>query len=348
MNVIVAMLAVLAGAAVLTALFLFKTLKQTKASLQEFLLESEAQKETPTVEAGDIYFKADDQFRLTFIEETGAKNLGFTPEELVGKPLIGTLLEENDGNEEFLKETFGKIAKRQTTFNSQILIRRFDGKTLLMLCRIRPILNEILKCKGLSFLCKDISKADALKNQLSDFQAIDPFTDILNEKTLKQRFDHDFNLANRYNKELSAIVIELKDIYDFIAKGIDFETADKMLKGVSSICLSILPEDCYAGRVDKTKIVLALKDVSREQALQKAIYLFEQTITAIKGLRVDEANAQMIVISYSNRKGFTDSFDAMFARLERHINLALKQKEYGIVSSDPRRPALVDLENIKS
>ena len=56
----------------------------------------------------------------------------------------------------------------------------------------------------------------------------------------------------------------------------------------------------------------------------------------------------MIVISYSNRKGFTDSFDAMFARLERHISMALKQKDYGIVSSDPRRPALVDLENIKS
>ena len=56
----------------------------------------------------------------------------------------------------------------------------------------------------------------------------------------------------------------------------------------------------------------------------------------------------MIVVSYSNRKGFTDSFDAMMARIERHINMALKQKEYGIVSSDTRRPVVVDLENIKS
>lgn len=348
MNIIVAILAVMAAAAVLTALFLFKTLRQTRASLQEFLLESEAKKEIPEVEAGNIYFKVDDKFRITFIEENGAKFLGFDPQKLIGAPLVGSLFEDNEGSQEFLAETFAKIAKKQTTFNTQVLIRRADNKTMLMLTRIRPILNEILKCKGLSFLCKDISQADKLKRQLSDFQAIDPFTDILNEKTLKQKFDHDFKLANRYNKELSAIVIELKDIYDFIAKGIDFETADKMLKDVSDICLGILPADGYAGRVDKTKIVMALKNTTREQAMQKAIYLFEHTVEAIKKLRVDEANAQMIVISYSNRKGFTDSFDAMFARLERHISMALKQKDYGIVSSDPRRPALVDLENIKS
>lgn len=348
MDIVVAILAILAGAAVLTALFLFKTLKQTKASLQEFLIESENQKEAPKVEAGDVYFKIDDEFRITFVEENSAKVLGYAVEELIGRPIVGNLLEDSEGTKEFLKETFNNAAKKQTTFNTHMLIKRFDGKNLLMLTRIRPILNEVLKAKGLSFLCKDISKADELKNQLSDFQAIDPFTDILNEKTLKKRFEHDFNLANRYNKELSAVVVELKDIYDFIAKGIDFETADKMLKNVSSICLGVLPDDCYAGRVDKTKIVLALKDICREQALQKAIYLFGSIVPAIKNLRIDEANAQMIVITYSNRKGFADSFDAMLARLNRHISMALKQKIYGIVSSDSRRQDLVDLENIKS
>ena len=348
MNILVATLAVLAGAAILTAVFLFRTLKQTKASLQEFLVESETQKDAPKVEAGDVYFKVDDKFNITFVEETGARVLGITPQNMAGKPLLGNLMEDNEAAEEFLKETFSKIAKKQTTFNTQMLVKRSDGKNLLMLTRIRPILNEVLKTKGLSFLCKDMSQADMLKNQLSDFQSIDPFTNILNEKTLKKRFEHDFQLANRYNKELSAVVVELKDIYDFIAKGIDFETADKMLKNISSICVMSLQDDCYAGRVDKTKIILVMKNCQREKALQTAIDILEKSIDAIKKLRVDGANAQMIVISYSNRKGFSDSFDAMMARLERHINMALRQKDYGIVSSDTRRPLLVNLENIKS
>ena len=50
------------------------------------------------------------------------------------------------------------------------------------------------------------------------------------------------------------------------------------------------------------------------------------------------------LIAYSDRKGFTDSYDAMAGRLERHIGMALKQKEYGIVSSDRGKTGL---ENIK-
>ena len=67
-----------------------------------------------------------------------------------------------------------------------------------------------------------------------------------------------------------------------------------------------------------------------------ALDLLEKSVAAIKELRIDSANAQMIVVAYSNRKGFSDSFDAMTARLERHINIALRQKKYGIASSDSR------------
>ena len=216
-----------------------------------------------------------------------------------------------------------------------------------MLVRIRPILNEILKCKGLSFLCKDISKADSLQRELKDFQSIDPFTNILNESTLKSRFEHDFKLANRYNKELSAVIVELCDLYDFIAKGIDFETADKMLKEVSNICIASLPKDSYAGRVDKTKIVLVLKNSDRKTAQELSEKIYKESVEAIKKLRVDGTNAQMIIISYSDRKGFTDSFDAMYGRIIHHISMSLKNREYGLVSSKQKARSLADLENIK-
>ena len=344
MDILAAVLAVTAASFLMTSVFLFKTLRQTKASLQELLREAEAPEQTPKIETGDVYFKIDDAFNISFVDEAGIRALGYHAEDLIGRPLFDCLVENSDANKEFLTETLSKLAKKQTTFNTQMLIRRADGKNMLMLTRIRPILDEILQCRGLSFLCKDISQADKMQEKIKDYEALDPFTDVLNEQTLEQRFEHDFKLANRYNKELSSIVIELKDIYDFIAKGIDFETADKMLKDISDIVLDALPEGCYAGRVDKTKIVMVLKDAPREQALQKAVALFGQAVEAVRALRVDAANAQMIVIAYSDRKGFTDSYDAMAGRLERHIGMALKQKEYGIVSSDRGKTGL---ENIK-
>ncbi len=346
MNIAVMILSVLAAAFLLTIIFLLKTLKQTRASLQELLRESESLEETPDMTDSDIYFKIDRDFNLTFASESTAKVLGAAPDVIIGKSLIGSLVDDTPATKEFLTETFKQIAKKQTTLNTQMLFKRQDGKTLLMLVRIRPILNEILECSGLSFLGKDLSQADTLENQLSSFQSLDPFTDVFNESAFIKRFAHDFSLANRYNKELSTVVIELKDIYDFAAKGIDFETADKILKNVGGVCQQALAEDNYAGRIDKTKIIMALKNTSREEALQLSISLFKKAVDTIKSLRIDEANAQMMVISYSNRKGFTDSIDAMSSRINRHLALALKQKNYGIVSSDKRYSASLDLENI--
>ena len=345
MDILTAVLAVAAASFLMTTLFLFKTLKQTKNSLQELLREAETPDQASKVDVGDVYFKVDEQFNVSFVNEAGIRGLGYHAEDIVGKPLLGSLVENNEANREFLQETFGNLAKKQTTFNTQMLVRRADNKNMLMLTRIRPILDEILQCRGLSFLCKDISQANKMQDKIKAYEAIDPFTNLLNEQTLKQRLEHDFKLAGRYNKELSTVVIELKDIYDFAARGIDFETADKMLRDIGGIVVDLLPDGCYAGRVEKTKIVMVLKDFSREQALHKAVLLFERSIDAIRALRIDAANAQMIVIAYSDRKGFTDSYDAMTGRLERHISMALKQKEYGIVSSERGKAGL---ENIKS
>ena len=318
MDILIAVLAVAAASFLMTTLFLFKTLKQTKNSLQELLREAETPDQASKVDVGDVYFKVDEQFNVSFVNEAGIRGLGYHAEDIVGKPLLGSLVENNEANREFLQETFGNLAKKQTTFNTQMLVRRADNKNMLMLTRIRPILDEILQCRGLSFLCKDISQANKMQDKIKAYEAIDPFTNLLNEQTLKQRLEHDFKLAGRYNKELSTI---------------------------GGIVVDLLPDGCYAGRVEKTKIVMVLKDFSREQALQKAVLLFERSIDAIRALRIDAANAQMIVIAYSDRKGFTDSYDAMTGRLERHISMALKQKEYGIVSSERGKAGL---ENIKS
>lgn len=349
MNTIVAVSGFFAVLFLITAVFLFRALKQAKAELKELLRENETHetKARQQAENDDVYFKTDRDFNISFISESSAKTLGYDAQELTGRHLLGTLFENNEATQEFLLGTFNRISKKQSTLNSQLLLKRHDGKNILMLARIRPLLNEILKCDGLSFLCKDISNADHLKNELTDLQSVDPVTGILNEQSFLRQFEHDFNLATRYNKEMSAIAVELKDIYDFIAKGIDFETADKMLKNISNLCLNITNGKGYAGRVDKTKIIIALKSISRGDAKQQAEKLFDDAVRSIRDLRIDAANAQMIVISYSDRKGFSDSFDAMTSRLQRHINMALRSKEYGVISSDKRSGVFSDLENIK-
>lgn len=318
------------------AFILRNKVRQTSKNLKELIKENDGQQSNPQKVSGEIYFKINQDFQITFISDSGADQLGFAPDALLGKSILGTLLEDTRANQEALSGALSKMVRNQATLNKQIVLLRHNGQKQLMLCRERPLLNEVLECEGISFLCKDISEAKAWQENLSQFQNRDIFTNALNEQAILERFEHDFRLANRYNKEFSSVVVELRDLYEFISKGIDFETADKLLKVVSDVCFLNLTPNADIGRVDKTKIVMVLNGAPREKAEAIAHKIMKEAVTAIKKLRVDEYNAQMMVITYTNRKNFNDTYDGMWARLRRHIKTALKQRLYGVVSSDCR------------
>jgi hypothetical protein len=109
-----------------------------------------------------------------------------------------------------------------------------------------------------------------------------------------------------------------------------------MLKTVSEVCIKNLPDDTAIGRVDKTKFFIFATGLSKQGAYNIAEKIFQDVIPAIKDLRVDEYNAQMMVITYTNRKNFNDTYDTMLSRVRRHINAALRQRNYGIISADER------------
>lgn len=316
-------------------IILSKKLKKTQASLRELLKESEQQTEKIPTD-GKIYFKIDSEFNITAINESGAKQLGYNPDEIINNPVFSSIVEDTSAQRELLEATLNQMRKAPQTINLQIILQKNDSSKQLMYCRMRPILNEILECEGISFYCQDVSQASEWKQNLTNFQKTDIFTNTLNEVALLHRFAHDFQLAKRYNREFSCVVIELKDIYEFISKGIDFETADKMLKSVGQVCSDNLPKNSAIGRVDKTKFFMFMNKTPRSEAKKTAEKIMISAVEAIKSLRVDEYNAQMMVVTYTNRRNFNDTYDAMLSRVRRHISSALNKKIYGLVSSDER------------
>lgn len=334
LSVIIIILAVYIG-------FLELKLRKINHSLKELIKENEKHETLSSQEPSDIYFKIDKDFRLTFLSESGYKILGIQPEDVIGKSILGTIWEDSEANKENLQNILSKISKNQGTINARQVIIKNNQKQV-MWCRQRPILNEILECEGISFLCKDISEAHEWKEKLNRLENKDLFTDGLKEEALIERMDHDFKLAKRYNKEFSFVAIELKDIYEFISKGIDFETADKLLKNITDMGQKMLPGNRLIGRFDKTKIGFILRDSSREQAKELAEKLQKEAIPVIRKLGVDGYNAEMIILSYTNRRNFIDSADGMLARVRRHISNASRRREYGIISSDKTSTPLAD------
>lgn len=309
-------------------------LRLCNKNLKKLLQENDRQTTENLQFNGDIYFKIDKNFYLTFVNEALEKTLGFKKDTLIGKPILGTLMEDNDANLATLKSTSNKINKSQNTINSELIILSKNGEKKLVNCRQRPILNEILECEGISFLCKDITQAKAQEETLNKYKDRDLLTNVLKEDIFLKRMEHDFMLGKRYNKDFSFAVIELKDIYDFISKGIDFETADRLLRNMAEALSKDIPEDWLIGRLDKTKIALAMNGVSRSKARVNAQQYLNLSKKIIQSLGVDAANAEMVVVLYSSRKDYNDTFDIMLERARRHVNRALKHHEYGVTTSE--------------
>lgn len=328
----VLLIALLAG----YAAFLQIRLRKIQKNLKELIVENDRQTTQDNAKQdGNIYFKTDLDFNITYVNDSTCKALGFGEEELIGKKILGTLMEDNEANKEKLSENLRQIINNQATINTESVLSRKNGEKILMRCRKRPILNEILKCEGISYLCRDISETSVLQQKLKDYASRDILAaDILNEDAFLKRFEHDFDLNKRYNNDFSLIVIELKDIYEFASRGIDFDTGDKLLKAAADLCTRELGGGQNIGRFDKTKLGIILNKTPREEAAQDAVKLQKMIIADIRKLNIDAYNAEMFVISYTERKNFNDTADNMLGRVRRHIAAALKNREYGIKSSD--------------
>ena len=124
---------------------------KTRRSLKEMIDENDrhttASNETGD---GDIYFKTDLDFNITYVNDATLRKTGFKAEELIGKPMPGTLIEDTDSRREKMKENLNRLIKNQATLNVEGLLFKKDGSSFNVRCRKRPILNEILKCTGIN------------------------------------------------------------------------------------------------------------------------------------------------------------------------------------------------------
>lgn len=328
-------LAIISLILIVLCFVLYKKLFALQLQLKELLSEKASQSdEKAQTLTDDMSFKTDKDLIITFANDALCQNLGFKKEELIGKSVFGTLMEDSESIKSNVLGYTNKILKKTKIVNNEILLRNSEGQVLVMQCHQRPILNEILECTGISFICKNVSSAKEMQSKLLELSERDIITNALKQEVFFSCLEKDFNRAKRYNQDFALLVIETKDLCRFINQGISFERGDKLLKSIYNLCAEKTENKCTIGRFEKTKFGLILNDYSREKASTLAQEIYEDSKPIIKKLGVDTYNAQMLILSYTERKGFTDTEDNMLERTNRHIKNALRKHQYGVTTSD--------------
>ncbi|MDO4162015.1 MAG: GGDEF domain-containing protein [Pseudomonadota bacterium] len=281
-----------------------------------------------------LKFNVDKDMKITQVNGDTLNYGGYTREQLIGQNVLGTLLKDVPANKEMLEECFRQLKKKKRIISSEQVLQKSDKTKIPVLLRARPILNELLQCRGISFWGYPLNQQLNLEKQLKREQEKDQLIgEILNAESFCRHLDEHVRVCNRYNQPLLFIAVELADIYNFVNKGFSFETGDKLLRLAADACIESTGKDAVIGRFEHTKIGIILEKYDNAEIPSLTQSLWDNLIANIRKLNVDKVNAGMVCIYYSRRKN-KDEAENMLSRTRKYLSNSLAIHRYGIGTRD--------------
>ena len=283
-----------------------------------------------------LKFNIDKDMKITQVNGDTLSYSGYTRESLIGQNVLGTLLKDVPANKEMLDESFRQLKKKKRIISSEQVLQKADGTKIPVLLRARPILNELLHCRGISFWGYPLKQQLNLEKQLRQEQEKDQLIgEILNAESFCKYLEDKAKICNRYNKPLLLIVVELADIYNFVNKGVSFEKGDKLLRLAADACVESTGKDAVIGRFEHTKIGIILENFADEKIEELTQILWDNLIANVRKLNVDKVNAGMIGIYYTRRKN-NDEAENMLSRTRKYLSNSLAIHRYGVGTRDKK------------
>lgn len=283
-----------------------------------------------------LKFNIDKDMKITQVNSDTLNYSGYTREGLIGQNVLGTLLKDVPANKEMLDESFRQLKKKKRIISSEQVLQKADGTKIPVLLRARPILNELLHCRGISFWGYPLKQQLNLEKQLRQEQEKDQLIgEILNAESFCKYLEDKAKICNRYNKPLLLIVVELADIYNFVNKGFSFEKGDKLLRLAADACVESTGKDAVIGRFEHTKIGIILENFADEKIEELTQILWDNLIANVRKLNVDKVNAGMIGIYYTRRKN-NDEAENMLSRTRKYLSNSLAIHRYGVGTRDKK------------
>lgn len=283
-----------------------------------------------------LKFNIDKDMKITQVNSDTLSYSGYTRESLIGQNVLGTLLKDVPANKEMLDESFRQLKKKKRIISSEQVLQKADGTKIPVLLRARPILNELLHCRGISFWGYPLKQQLNLEKQLRQEQEKDQLIgEILNAESFCKYLEDKAKICNRYNKPLLLIVVELADIYNFVNKGFSFEKGDKLLRLAADACVESTGKDAVIGRFEHTKIGIILENFADEKIEELSQILWDNLIANVRKLNVDKVNAGMIGIYYTRRKN-NDEAENMLSRTRKYLSNSLAIHRYGVGTRDKK------------
>lgn len=291
-----------------------EALKKVKAQFMDDFTDSDNTK--------SIIVAFDNKGFISYVNEYAEEFFGYGKDEMVGKPVLGTIAvppSKRDPNQPTLVEKI--LINPQLYVDVETKNMKKNGDIVWISWTNRVIYdeyNEPMEIRSVGF---DITKRKNLEEKLKYLTSIDPLTGVLNRTAFLDIGTKEVKRAARYNRAISLLILKL-DHYRILGQEYGYNFGDEALKKTVDICKKAIRESDYLGRIGDVEFAILLP----ETPLENVHYLEERLRLRIQeqNLKTEIGNAFITTaFGVAGRLAEKDSIDAMLVR----ANHSLKERQ---------------------
>ena len=216
----------------------------------------------------DAVVAIDSNHSIILFNEGAQRIFGYTPDEALGQHLNLLLPERFHLQHDLLIEEFGtsgKATKSAAHRTRQISGRRKDGAEFVASIFIVRTGSGTFD-SGYAAVIRDISENKKTEDELLRLAATDPLTGAFNRREFTTLADQESNRANRYNRPLSIMMLDL-DHFKKLNDTYGHAAGDKALQRFTTLCCNALRTVDIFGRWGGEEFVTLLPETDIEGAV---------------------------------------------------------------------------------
>ncbi|MCP5149566.1 MAG: EAL domain-containing protein [Ectothiorhodospiraceae bacterium] len=219
----------------------------------------------------DIYFTVDDEGVIGSVNEFGADYLRTSKRDLVGRPFVG--LVHDDDRAQVSRQLADAFRHQVVSSALEFRIRRRDGQWLWVQQRAR-LAAGASGAGELRLVCRDVTEARALSEELSYQASHDSLTGLINRRELENRLARVIETARRDGTEHALCYFDL-DQFKIINDTCGHVAGDALLRQLGNVLPARIRRRDTLARMGGDEFAVLIEHCSLEQAMRVARTLLE-------------------------------------------------------------------------
>lgn len=243
-----------------TSIGTIRDLRETKRTMRD-LARSQNDIESILDNMPDVFYRTDLQGVITLMSPSCEEVLGYTSDEMVGRPLASFYCRPSEREKilNALKEGNGKARHVEACLTHK------DGSGVWISTNAYMRLDENGHSIGVEGIARNISERKELEERLSTFARIDGLTQTYNRRYFYEEAEKQLVLAHRYQRAVAILMLDL-DRFKQVNDTYGHRAGDEVLQHFAQICRETIRETDIIGRTGGEEFAILLPETELDSA----------------------------------------------------------------------------------